>query len=319
MAVLSFVLLLVPLSVVLSGFCRLRGTTLVTAACWAGLGLLAACGAALLERNMGHNRPALSDFAWYASAVVLLCPGIAVLGARRPGAAAWSWFVLLPLVLVLLWPAVASTSLQNSSSPLELETPAIVAFGVVLVMAGGNYFGTRYTGPVLLYVLAVGLLAGCRSPVTSEFLPPSAWCHLISSALLSLAAGWAWLRTRALAETDGDSKEGNLDRLWQDFVDAFGIVWARRVLERVNQSAAHEKWCGRLHLDGFEWDAGVSADGRERTVRRLEHTLRWLLKRFADAPWIDRRIGDERTGSLSAETGKPDETAVGESSPAGHQ
>ncbi|MBI1311574.1 hypothetical protein GC176_09730 [bacterium] len=292
MSIVSFLALLTTFIVAFRGFHRLRRTTLVTAACWALAGLAVADGAALLEINTGGNRPALSDFAWYSSAVLLLCPGIAVLGARKPGAAAWSWFVLLPLVLVLMWPAVASTSLQNASHHLELEEPAVLGFAVVLIMASGNYFGTRYTLPSLLFGVSVALFVGPLSPLTAGLLPSTRVSRLIGSLLLSAAALIALGRSRMpVAIPDGPSAP--LEVVWFEFVDMFGMVWAKRVMDRVNQSATHEKWAGRLELHGFVWQPDCSDEDRSHTEERLDHTLRWLLKRFVEPDWIDGVIGNE--------------------------
>ena len=288
MHALSFLALIAAFCVVFRGFRRLRGTTLVTASCWALAGLVTACGATLHEINTGGDHPAVSDFAWYFSAILLLCPGIAVLGARKPGAAAWSWFVLLPLVLVLLWPAVASTSLQNADHHLELEGPAMIGFAVVLVMSSGNYFGTRYTLPSLLFGASVALFVGPLSPLTSGLLPSINVSRLVGSLLLSVATLITLGRSR-LPVSSPDGETSPLDVLWFEFVDTFGMVWAKRVMDRVNQSAAHEKWVGRLELHGFVWQPDCSDEDRTRTQERLDHTLRWLLKRFVDPAWIDRR------------------------------
>ena len=108
------------------------------------------------------------DLLNYSVAVVMLCPGIAVLGARRPGATAWGFFVLIPLVLVLMWPAAASVRTLKSGAPLELEVPAVLGFAVVLVMSSGDYFGTRYTLPTMLFAAAEILLVAPLSSAVPQ-------------------------------------------------------------------------------------------------------------------------------------------------------
>ena len=65
------------------------------------------------------------------------------------------------------------------------------------------------------------------------------------------------------------------------------MVWAKRVMDRVSQSAARETWTGRLELHGFVWQPDCSDADRSRAEERLDRTLRWLQKRFVEAEWID--------------------------------
>ncbi|MCA9112443.1 MAG: hypothetical protein KDA52_20980, partial [Planctomycetaceae bacterium] len=81
----------------------LRLTTLVIAWRWA-LGAALVWMFALSWSFAAPDREALQDLLWYAVSLISLCPGIAVLGARRPGSAAWTWFVVLPMLAVLGWP-----------------------------------------------------------------------------------------------------------------------------------------------------------------------------------------------------------------------
>lgn len=264
---------------------RLRETTLTTACSW---GIGAACVgliAAVTHASVSSDRIGWSDLAWYATAITLLCPGVAVLGARRPGAAAWGFFVLLPLLLVLAWPAVAASGVITNGVALELETPAVVGFGVVLVMAFGNWIGTRFTLPAFLYAVGVLLLVLPNSSLSLSFLPERPVSQLLAALAFLAAVGIA--AGRAACELP---KSDVFNMLWFDFVDTFGMVWAKRVMDRVNQSAAHEKWTATLDWQGFIWQPECSEDDIRRTRERIEHTLRWLLKRFVEPSWIDRRL-----------------------------
>jgi hypothetical protein len=81
------------------------------------------------------------------------------------------------------------------------------------------------------------------------------------------------------------------DRLWNDVRDLFGIVWAKRLMDRVNDAAAQHAWPVRLGLDGFvPHDPSVPVVVEARVEAEIEHVLRWLLRRFADAEWIDARL-----------------------------
>ncbi|MEX0717533.1 MAG: hypothetical protein WD066_13150 [Planctomycetaceae bacterium] len=223
----------------------------------------------------------------YLAAVALLAPPIAVLGARRPGAGVWGWFVVLPMVCVLGLPAVTGGWWRGGEvAPLRLEWPPLIGFALVLVMGVGNYVGTRFTLPALLYGAAVALHAAPASEFVAVDRPAASM--LASGSLVGLGVA-AWLAVRAARQAP--AARHPLDSLWLDFRDLFGIVWAKRALERVNHSARAQRWPVRLHLDGFapvEGDAPASID--PETSERIETLLRWLLKRFVEPDWIDRRL-----------------------------
>ena len=264
---------------------RLQETTLTTACAW---GMGAACVgliAAVTHASVSSDRTGWSDLAWYATAVTLLCPGVAVLGARRPGAAAWGFFVLLPLLAVMAWPAATASRVISDGVPLEFETPAIAGFGVVLIMAFGNWIGTRFTLPAFLYAVSILLLVVPMSSLDMPALPDRPVSQLLSALLVFAAAGIGSGRASGtFPHADA------FNSLWFDFVDTFGMVWAKRVMDRLNQSAAHEKWSATLDWHGFVWQTDCSEDDIRRTRERIEHTLRWLLKRFVEPSWIDRRL-----------------------------
>jgi hypothetical protein len=80
------------------------------------------------------------------------------------------------------------------------------------------------------------------------------------------------------------------DALWLEFQETFGLVWSVRICERVNASALHEHWPVKLEMDGFHWKEDVTPEDRAATLPRIHHTLRWLMRRFVDGPWIDRYL-----------------------------
>lgn len=267
---------------------RLKGTTLATAATWCRGGLAVAVIAVSLHLSPNETPAGQIDLAWYLASVLMLCPGIAVLGARRPNARVWGLFVLLPLVLVLMWPAVASTRVLKAGVPLELEEPALIGFGLVLIMASGNYLGTRYTLSTMLYAVAMVLLVAPMSATVPDIFPDRELSRMLASLALLSAASIAMLRSCAKPPPD----VGRFDRLWIDFVDTFGMVWAKRVMDRMNQSAEHEKWTKRLEMHAFvSMNLHATAEETSRTEERIEHTFRWLMKRFTDNYWVDSRLG----------------------------
>lgn len=279
--------LLISLWLVARSLKPLRQTTLPTAAWCAIAGLAIAVAAQSIELANPEHAIGWVDLGWYFAAVMLLCPGIAVLGARRPGASAWTFFVLLPLVLVLMWPAVASFQVARPTDPIEIEVPALVGFGLVLIMSGGNYFGTRYTASTLYYAAAIVFLVAPMSAAVPDVFPERATARFIASLAILLAIAETNRRSNP-APDDGISR---LDVLWFDFMDSFGMVWAKRVMDRVNETARHEKWALHLELHGFVPTAeSPSAEELRRTHERIEHTFRFLLKRFVDPEWINERL-----------------------------
>jgi len=87
--------------------------------------------------------------------------------------------------------------------------------------------------------------------------------------------------------------------LWTNFRDTFGIVWANRIAERVNAEAAKGDWAARLQPHGF-----VSVDpGRPVDLlvnaEQIDHTMRWLLRRFVDDEWINRRLQAQAAPGLN--------------------
>lgn len=276
---------------------KLRHTTLPTAA-WSAI---AGLSVALLAQSFEALNPARLngwvDLGWYLAAVILLCPGIAVLGARRPGARAWAFFVLLPLVLVLMWPAAASFQAARPTEPIEIEVPAVAGLALVLIMSAGNYFGTRYTLPTFYYAAAIVLLVAPMSAAVPDIFPERSTARFVASLGFLLAIAETGRRSRAVPYEE----ISRFDALWFDFMDSFGMVWAKRVMDRVNESARHEKWALRLELHGFVPVVdSPAADEAVRTNERIEHTFRFLLKRFVDPEWIDARLQPQNGESSSA-------------------
>lgn len=260
-------------------------TTLRTAASWSIAGLVVWSLSFAGDFGAHVFSEGTRDLLWYLTAVVCACPPIAVLGARKPGAAAWGFFVLLPLLLVLLWPAAASTRVWRVGVPLELEEPALVAFSVVLVMGCGNYFGTKFTLPAMSFAAAIVLLLAPMSAVSPELLRHQRDVRAVATLVLSVSMGLARLRCRVTP-----SPSDPWTALWLDFVDHYGQVWAKRVMDRLNDTARHEQWSAHLEWHGIVWKANVSVTDRTQTLERLEHNLRWLFKRFVEPEWIDQRL-----------------------------
>ena len=296
--------------VLLDGRRSLRGTTLVSVEIWSFLVATAWTLIWVADQCFVTSAP-LADHLWYGCAVLALCPPIAVLGSRRPGTRVWTWFILLPMLFALCWPIAALWWQGSELHRLQLETPQLVAFCLVLVMGVGNYCGTTYTASALLYgsaILALVISNWAKSPGwLTDRESIRYWCTVVMVVAVILL--------RKSARPTATTK---FDRVWFDFFDLFGIVWGRRIQDRVNFIAVHEGLPVRLELHGFVWlptasDALAATPHCESSTgdraplassplsasqvhARVEHILRWLLRRFVDRCWIDERLGSG-TGS----------------------
>lgn len=277
---------------------RLAPTTLITAWWWMGaVWLLWSLTAGSLAAGLPSREMTAQLLYW--TGIVALCPGIAVLGAKRPGSRVWNGFILVPLVLVLGWPAVTVWRLDGPRF-FAAEIPVVVGLLLVLVMGTGNYLGTRFGGATFAYGLAVvALIAPAtvlfpRSASTTTPLVP----FLLATLLLGVAGVLAWRAARSVSTTHRGTA-----RLWADFREAFGIVWSKRLQDRLNQEAARENWTAFVGPAGLEWPPEAAPDPEERLriERRFEHHLLWLLRRFVDRSWVDVRM-DVVLGEEVAET-----------------
>jgi hypothetical protein len=272
---------------------KLRGTTLRGAWLWAAFALAAWVVTFFATEVLGWLSEGAADQLWLAAAVLLVCPFVAVLGARRPGSRVWGVFIVAPLAVVLDLPAVTAWNRDWHPAPLHLEVPMLAGYALVLVMGAGNYLGTRFALPALL--AATAMLVVPISMSTLHWLPTVATARAAATLLLSAAI---WSSVQKLVGSSRKIRPGGttvFDGLWTDFRDLYGIVWARRVLDRVNVAAAEQDLPVRLHIDGFApIPPNVSVSLTPEQSTQIEHTFRWLLRRFVDPDWIDARLTRER-------------------------
>ncbi len=264
-----------------------RGTSLRAAWFWS----IPALGAWSLLTMRSAGSAGLTDHLGYSAVVQTLAPFVAVLGARRPGAGPWNWFVVLPMLVVLHWPATASLLTGSIHDPFELAMPTALGCGLVTVMGVGNYFGTRQTLPAAAVVAALFLVLYVVSrPVDFRPRLMSEAVQLASISLSLAAAVFLW-QSRHLRPPDAPPQDvaDGLQQIWDEFRNLFGIVWARRVLERLNQFAVSERWPVRLELTGFvPVDQLPEAPASDRLVLRR---ICWLMGRFVDRQWLEARLG----------------------------
>jgi hypothetical protein len=266
----------------------IRGTALETTGPWTGLVWLAwlfSLGLTVAPSPLGAWGSVVS----YFSAVLALTPPIAVLGARRPTSRVWTWFVVLPLVFVFTWPLVPVLRQSGGPEAFSLETPVVVGYVLILIMGAGNYLGLRFSLPATLWIAGLLLVVLPLCPSTAHWVFAAQTGQACGSLCL-VAAGW--LAERQVASRGINESSLAIDRVWCDFRDLFGIVWARRVQERFNDEARRKGLAVRLGMHGLEDTAGnAPASGFDPpSLATAEVSLRWLLQKFVDPAWIDVRL-----------------------------
>jgi hypothetical protein len=230
-------------------------------AAWAAWGLAIASAA---------SWPLLSATASCHLALSLTgCAAIAVLGARRPGATAWN-FVVVALLAVDLLPLAES---QLTGGVLQLNSYRLTCLAAPLAVGVLNYL------PTGLAPAALALLLGCALELVSL----AASASTGQAHHLALEAGWIalafvpWIALGSLRAARPPASE--FDRIWLDFRNRFGFVWAQRLREQFNRSVANAGWPVVLRWQGLRLVPG-SAPPEPPTAAAMLARLRALLKRF---------------------------------------
>lgn len=284
----AFLDVVIALELVTAVWCLWRGRRWLR-----GTQMMAAWGAALLSVSAGGTvygltrfgivPPPLHGHLWYGVAILFLAPPVFVLGARKPISRVWPWFVVLPLTCVLGFPSLTTLWYSGRDAPLHVDTPLLVGMALVLAMGAGGYLMTRFWLPAILYVTGVALLVLPWTDLGTGGISRLTVTAGLLSACLPFVVVWHQSRTTA-RELEPHQ------RLWADFRDTFGGLWAKRVMDRINWTAAEERWPARMDLCGLVWASNDVADeDRRKTAQRVEELLRWLLKRFVDDRWLRAR------------------------------
>ncbi len=258
-------------------FRRTQGSTLRAPVVWAAI---AVATVIIVEVALGAERGPLA-VAWrYIAAVSTFCPSMALLGAKRPQDRGWQ-FVVATLWLILALPAWQAM-VFTPGSRLDLHLAWRWFLLLLVAVAVSNYLPTRFAIPALMAGAAQLFLLHNQLPVP--------W-HGTDAAAVQIACG-LWLLAMTLVGGRRPRATGPphpADRVWRDFRDHFGAVWALRVMERINQAARQEGRQERLQWHGFS--AGWDPWQRELTGKPdpLELTIRMLLRRFVSPEWIARR------------------------------
>jgi len=264
----------------------MRGLTAANALQWATVALSVVVAAIACQLS-GMVPESYASCLHYLAATLLLTPLVDILGARNPGHRAWPWFVVCPMIVVLQWPVISHLMSEQTTTQFEVPIPALIGFLLILIMGAGNYFGTANTAACLFGTAGIILFV---LPVTPWLSWPGHGFVLASTVCLTISA--------LLAEGRMKSSEqcARHVSLWLDFRDTYGLVWARRVMDRINQFADREKWDVVMTLGGFE-PATDDAIGSNDLHNRPIEVLRWVLRRFASEEFLDQRLAESNEDS----------------------
>lgn len=259
---------------------RIRGTTLVAPWIWGSISLGTLTAVEIAIALVGEPPPAWAPAARYAAAMSTFTPIMALLGAKRPQDRGWQWIVLT-LWAILCQPA-GEWLLFGGMAEIH---PARFWFQMILVVVGAtNGIGTRNWLASGLYCAGQVLLL---LPFHSADPPIAAG----SAAFWGLAGIFLSAASVTAAGISPPQGQRSLDRVWLDFRDEFGVVWALRIVERVNASAKMYDWPVQLTWHGF----GPRESTQTEIPPLVEESFRTLLRRFVSAEWIDQRLAAEHS------------------------
>jgi hypothetical protein len=217
---------------------------------------------------------------WLMASALTVCPSICLLGAKRPQDKPWH------LIVGTLWLVLALPGFQSLLLSRGPDVPIHGArswFLLILVACGScNLVFSRFAPCVLLGSLGQLMMLSpfLPAPVASS-LGDTRWGLACYAAAVVLAAFWPARR--------GGSP---LDLLWRDFRDAFGLVWAARVIERINATALASGWNVAAGWGGIRTRDGKQLAGElsPEQMRVVRQYLTNLLRRFVSQDWITRRL-----------------------------
>jgi hypothetical protein len=295
---LSLILSAAALYVLFGGRRAVSATTLRAAWCWAVLTLivLAAVEAFLgLSPDRSH---AYSEHLRFAVALLVFTPTMALLGAKRPQNVAWQ-FVVSTLWGVLALPALEMW-MRGRGEELVIDPVRSWFFIVMIVVGAVNYFSTRFRLAAAQLAIAQAVLLWPHLPFmgSSEARPP-VWlaCGLFLTSALTARYAAGRVTRHSYSSLDLPAMH-SWSFVWRDFRDWYGMVWAVRVMERINASAAMNSWPVRLGWDGFFCgDSTRAQEGEPMDAQfaaeqqaAVEQSLRSLLRRFVSSEWIENRL-----------------------------
>jgi hypothetical protein len=263
LSLLVFLSAIIPLTVAWN---RQRGTSLVHAMGWV---VLAWLGWAV-ELALAASGSSPLTGGRYAGLCLILCAGVAVLGARYPRAGAWNFVVLgLLAVLMLPWMEGFLTGIDVKLS----EVRAVFLIGTLFLIVL-NYLFTRLAPAAILVGIGCSLELAALLTASGEGNPALLPLNATAGLTLALAPWAAWL---SLSRRPIPASA--VDTMWQDFRDRYGLAWAQLVREQFNRAALHAGYRVELGWRGLR-STGDAVHPDAATQESCRVLLESLLKRF---------------------------------------
>lgn len=259
---------------------HLIGTTL-TGPWWWTLTVIVVIGATEVVLAVSQADTVTADAWRFAVGVGAFCPLMSLIGAKRPQDRAWH-FIVLSLWGMLALPALEGLVLRPGQPLAIIDARAWFLIGLI----GLNVL-------VLLPTrrwLAALLVGAGQTWLLWSYLP---WVEGETSAARVAAACLLWVLALVVVALQRPRVGlAPLDLLWLDFRDAFGALWAARVLERVNAAAVMYHWPFRLGWSGFHAADNplLPAEITPEQAGEVRQTLVNLLRRFVSNAWIEKRL-----------------------------
>lgn len=283
----------------------IRQTTVVHAWMWTIICLVTVASVEVYVglTNLPRSSASMQALRFIAS-VSTFCPAMALLGAKRPQDQVWQ-FAVFSLWGVLSLPALQVIILGQT----EFYVSGIQSWFMVILLVVGtvNSLPTRYGLAAMLMLLSQWGLLGKYLPLW--YAPSETGIRLASLVGAVLAIGFVVIRLPRRS-----SPANGLNRVWIDFRDTFGVLWAMRIADRVNATALDSGWKVVLSWNGFHFGESKAGDKVSEPYLDSQEAVavgkvfRALLRRFVSRQWILERLPrgtqemEEASGCVGSET-----------------
>ena len=210
----------------LAGFRAVRGTTLRAPMGWGLLSVfwLSAVEAAASTMDLGRWEIPLR----YSAAVSTFGPIMAILGAKRPQDRGWQ--IIVFSLWILLQVPCAQWLLFRTGPALQLFPAWIWFLTLLIAISSLNYLPTRYGWASVLFTVGQLVLLSDHLPISATRF---AWSPLVGMASITLSAMVILVQSKLCR----GKRLPSPDRVWLDFRDSYGLLWALRLAARVNATS----------------------------------------------------------------------------------